>query len=374
MICLTMIVKNEAHVIERCLTSALPIIGTWSIVDTGSTDGTQDKIRAFFDTHHMAGTLHERPWRDFASNRNESISLAKESGAEYALILDADDAVESQDWTASPIFGGLTADSYRLLVRFAELTYYRPHIFRLSKPFRYVGVLHEYLTCDEPFTEETLEGATYRVFPEGARGKAGALQKFMRDAEVLRAALANNAEREQHPRYMFYLAQSLKDAGRYAPKPETFYEKAIRAYEKRAAMGGWVEEIFLSLHEIGRISVWLGKPEMTILSAFLRAHEYRPQRIEPLYELSLWYRTRRDRPKIAGIYARAAYPCVRPNDRLMLDDTIYDWRLAFEFAVTSYYLERKEESRAAHELLLANPNVPDAERDLLKANMRFFDT
>lgn len=35
---LTMIVKDEAPVIERCLTAILPLIDVWCIVDTGSTD------------------------------------------------------------------------------------------------------------------------------------------------------------------------------------------------------------------------------------------------------------------------------------------------------------------------------------------------
>ena len=39
-VALSMIVKNERNVIERCLESVLPIIDTWQIVDTGSTDGT----------------------------------------------------------------------------------------------------------------------------------------------------------------------------------------------------------------------------------------------------------------------------------------------------------------------------------------------
>ena len=43
-LCLNMIVKNEAHVIARCLASVRPIIDYWVIVDTGSTDGTQDAI------------------------------------------------------------------------------------------------------------------------------------------------------------------------------------------------------------------------------------------------------------------------------------------------------------------------------------------
>jgi glycosyltransferase involved in cell wall biosynthesis len=69
-ICLNMIVKNEAPVIGRCLASVRPLIDQWVIVDTGSTDGTQALIReALAD---LPGVLIERPWVDFAHNRNEA--------------------------------------------------------------------------------------------------------------------------------------------------------------------------------------------------------------------------------------------------------------------------------------------------------------
>jgi len=43
--CLAMIVKDEEQDIQRCLDSVAPYINYWVISDTGSSDGTMDKIK-----------------------------------------------------------------------------------------------------------------------------------------------------------------------------------------------------------------------------------------------------------------------------------------------------------------------------------------
>src|SRR5215467_7415772 len=109
-LCLNMIVRNEAPVIARCLASVRPIIDYWVIVDTGSTDGTQEAIRTLMAD--LPGELHERPWRNFAHNRNEALNLAQSHG-EYVLWIDADDMLELEPQFKMP---ALQADSYMLRV------------------------------------------------------------------------------------------------------------------------------------------------------------------------------------------------------------------------------------------------------------------
>ena len=75
-------------VIRRCLASVRPWIDAWAIVDTGSTDGTQDLVREALAG--IPGELFERPWVDFGHNRSEAIALA-ERRSDYLLFLDADE-------------------------------------------------------------------------------------------------------------------------------------------------------------------------------------------------------------------------------------------------------------------------------------------
>ena len=105
-ICLSMIVKNEAHVIERCLRSVYPFIDAWVICDTGSTDGTQDIIRRVMAG--KPGLVVEQPWQNFAHNRNASLKLAQERG-EYVFFIDADETLMLE----GPIdTRGLDGDAY----------------------------------------------------------------------------------------------------------------------------------------------------------------------------------------------------------------------------------------------------------------------
>ena len=74
-VCLSMIVKNETKILHECLDSIHAHIDYWVIVDTGSTDGTQEYIKKYFEEKGIPGELHERPWVGFGHNRSEALDL-----------------------------------------------------------------------------------------------------------------------------------------------------------------------------------------------------------------------------------------------------------------------------------------------------------
>jgi glycosyltransferase involved in cell wall biosynthesis len=150
-----MIVRDESHILREALDSAARYIDYWVIVDTGSTDDTRDVVRTWMAARGVPGDLHERPWRDFGSNRTEALELCAGRG-DYAFVLDADDLV-----VGDLNLTRLVADSY--LLRYGpDVCYWRKQLFRIGLRWRYVGAVHEYPACDDPYTEARLDGGGRR--------------------------------------------------------------------------------------------------------------------------------------------------------------------------------------------------------------------
>ena len=239
---LCMIVKNEAHVIERCLMSVRSAISHWTIVDTGSTDGTQDIIRNSRILKGVPGELHERPWKDFASNRNESIELAI-GKTSRVLVIDADDVLEL---AANFRLPQLTDDAYMLTVLHGENEHDRVHVFR-PELYKYVGVLHEYLApvmVAPPAPTRIIPTMRIRVIGGGGRSRDP--QKFVRDAEILTRELEKDPENSRH---IFFLAQSWWYAYEASGDKKQLVS-ALEAYKIRTIMGGDPEEVKISVSRL----------------------------------------------------------------------------------------------------------------------------
>ena len=352
-ICLSMIVKNEAHVIERCLASVKPYVHAWAISDTGSSDGTQDIVRRAMAG--VPGELIERPWRDFASNRNEALELARRHG-DYALIIDADEVLEAESGFA---WGALDAPAYLLELVYGDMRYRRVAMPRLDLDWRWQGVLHEALVSAHAGDAQLLRGLRIRVFSDGARSRQAQADKFLHDADVLRRAL--DAEPD-NARYAFYLAQSLRDAGELAG--------ALAAYAARVAMGGWAEEVYIAKMQIAALMERTQADYAATLAAYLDAYDFRPSRAEAPCELARYLRVNR-RYAAAREFARIAAALAPSNDVLFIDQTVLDWRARDEWAVSAYWCGAREESARLCRELLADARLPAQERARVQRNLDF---
>lgn len=350
-VCLNMIVKNEAKVIARSLASTRPFIDSWVIVDTGSSDGTQELVRQALKG--VPGELFERPWRDFGTNRTEAFELAK-GRADYTLIIDADEVLEASAGFRMP---ELTLDAYQLRTELGGVRYYRTQLVRSSLAWRYEGVLHEVLACDGPFTQGKLEGLVNRPESDGARSADP--QKYVKDAAVFEQALKSEPG---NTRYVFYLAQSYRDAG--------LAEAALVNYARRAKLGGWPEEVWYSMFQVAALLERLGRPEHEVVMAYLDAHQARPERAESLCELARYLRLRK-KFALAYVFARQAAETPMPSDILFVHEATYSWRARDEWSIAAYYMGKHEEAISLTEALLSGRALPESERARVKKNREF---
>ena len=128
-------VKNEAPVIERMLESVYKYIDYWVIQDNGSTDGTQDIIKNFFERKGIPGFLYHEPWKYFGYNRNHALQtcLSSNHGCEYIFRVDADEIFEvdeSFDWNMIR-----AKDAWNIIARSGNIDYYRMWLWKATLPW-----------------------------------------------------------------------------------------------------------------------------------------------------------------------------------------------------------------------------------------------
>ncbi len=354
-LCLNMIVRNEARIIERCLRAVAPYIDAWVICDTGSTDGTQDIVRAFFAAAGIPGELHAFPFVNFEQARNAALSRARAStlAFDYLLLTDADMELKVED----PAFRDhLTASSYRVLQR-SGMSYWNTRLLRRDHRADYVGVTHEYIRMHDEMA--SLDTIWFRDHAEGSSRP----EKFRRDVRLLCDDLVREPD---NPRTHFYLAQTYKG--------ERMWDEAIHHYRRRIELGGWREEMWYAQWQMAQCLRERGDVDGFVREALV-AYQARPHRAEPLYDLAKHYRNA-GMNELAALYAEEGLALPWPKqDALFIDDWVYAHGLAEEMSISGFYARRaarRARGAACAEALALGRDVPRATRDLARRNLCFY--
>jgi glycosyltransferase involved in cell wall biosynthesis len=351
---LCMIVKNEEHIIKESLTATLPLIDTYCIVDTGSTDNTIQTIKTFYEEKGITGEVHERPWKNFGHNRSEALALC-DGKMDYILVIDADDLILWEGDGKQQLVSVLkhTPNVVNFTIRQGDLSYSRMQMFKASDGWKYAGVLHEYPTNHKPNNKLMICPPGMYMISRRLGDRSKVNDKMKRDIAVLLKGLEEEPDNE---RYMFYLAQSYRDDGQV--------EEAIKWYTKRYEIGRWYEEKYISAYNIAKLThskEWAWK-----------AHECNPKRIECLVSyLSYCRATNRFSRELLAM-AMYASTIPKPTDQhLFLENDVYDWKVWDELSIIAFYCGVKHIARKASEKLIADNKAPPAQMERIKNNHKF---
>jgi tetratricopeptide (TPR) repeat protein len=358
-----MIVKNESAILRRLLQSVLPLVDSYCICDTGSTDDTIEIIETFFKDNNIPGLVVEEPFQDFGYNRTFALQQCVNlENADYLLLLDADMVLKfGPDFSIPEFKASLTKDAYHIFQGSEVFFYKNVRLLKNSPEFSYWGVTHEYVKTLPTSVYEDIDKSMLFIDDIGDGGSK--TNKFLRDIELLKRGLE---ELPNNDRYTFYLANSYKDSHQY--------ENAIDTYKKRVEIGGWIEETWFSYYCIGKCYRELGQMESAIYY-WLEGYQHFPQRVENLYEIVHYYRNIGKNELAYTFYeladfAKQKYPS---TDHLFLQKDIYDYKLDYEFSILGYYCNRhNKDITKSCMTVLANPNADESTMKNVLSNYKFY--
>jgi len=326
---LNLMIKNESTIIERCISNALEHVDAVSILDTGSTDNTVEICQNFLKNCGKPFKISVEPFKNFGYNRTISFQKTQElckelrwnSDITYALTVDADMVIKP-----SAEFKNYKLDltGYHLIQKNGHLTYFNTRLMKCGFDWKCVGVTHEYWSGDPNgkigqeifYIEDVNDG--------GCKS-----DKYERDIRLLTEDLKTDPN---NGRTYFYLAQSLKDVGRF--------QEAIDNYKRRIEIGGWEEEVWYSFYQIGKCYQLLNFIE-DMEAWMIKAYKRRPWRCEPLYYLCNYFRIHSEHHKAYHYYLKGKDIPFPKDDLLFVEHDMYNGLFEYENTILACYIHGK---------------------------------
>lgn len=371
---LSIIVKNEEHVIERMLNSIYPILDYYTIVDTGSTDKTKEVIKKFFDEKGIDGQILDRPFDNFENSRNYAMESAK-GKTDYAMWIDADEELIIKDTFDK---NKMDKDLYMITTHIGSMEYTRNEVWNTKKDFKWYGPVHEYITpISKNITSGLLDGLSVNVKMDGASWKEGPVsQKYKRHADIFEEYLM----KDRNPRWVFYTAQSWHDSASTKSKTDNDerLRRSLNYYRERVSTNdGYPEERYYSQLRIGMIRSMLEDSWSEVQSELLKAYSIDPTRgesikiiIEHYQQMGEW--------NLSNLFSEMAYNNFHnkspyPKRVLFIDSDFHKWR-ALELHMNSLlYIknipEAKKLAKELTEILNKNPqSFKDVDKNRIRNN------
>jgi len=331
-VCLCTLVWNDGELIDRLASSVEGLVDSWVICDTGSTDGTPERVAKAFVG--IPGRLYEDTWQDDATNRSLLLERAR-GAADYLLVVDASHSISLQAQ-----LDRLDADAYKPLGDESR-SGWAPVLVRGDLPWRAVGSINAEIVCDRPYRTDHLRQMLIRRDESDAHRRADLARKLELAEDLF-------ADRPADRSLSFSVAELARELGDN--------KRATELYLRRLELGGDSAELWEAMY---RHAVLVSQRDWDRgVNLLLEAWEYLPSRPEPLWSLAHGYRLREEFA-LAGVFASKGLQVPTPDMPPSRFRTIYDWGLAWEWSLAAYQTGNPNGAVRMCGSLLNDPTVPD---------------
>jgi glycosyltransferase involved in cell wall biosynthesis len=352
---LSMIVRDEAAVIERCLKAILPWITHWAVVDTGSKDDTVSKVKQTLAG--LPGEVTSFSWiNDFSAARNVALALAKkvvgqeQIDSTLVLFIDADETVVLDNGLSRILGSRATRAVWHWYVDANGFRSRKLAVAPLAAALGWIGARHEYLNVSPDIESATFRDVLVRYGDDGFR---------RRNSATLNEDLVFFSAENVDFRSLFFRARTFEQQERFS-EAATVFESA----KKLSPSSDW---FFACIWGQARCA---HKDSMLCAHLYHAALEHSPHRAEPMAGLA---RIALDANRLPHAIALCtlALGTNMPVDSVMYDHAAYSW-LPHDLLSLSYARQHKSASleRALHhcDRALDHYWIPANERRRIQVN------
>jgi len=347
---LCIMVKNGGEQFASMLNDNLPIIDRWTILDTGSTDGTIDTIHKIL-VGKKKGNLYQEPFINFRDSRNRCLDLSGTS-CKFCIMLDDTYVIKGDLRTSlSYIRGDQRSDSLSLMIKSYDSSYTSNRIIKSETKLRYIYTIHEIISDKNNinFVLSDKEASIYDRNYDYMEQRTIERQKM--DLKLLYDEVAENKD---DPRSYYYLAQTYRGLHDY--------EKAFYYYMKRTEYtnSGFIQERVDAAFEAARLAQYqLNKTWEECLQLYEKCFKIDETRPETQYFIGIYYYMQNNY-KIAYKYFKKAFEIGFPlNCQFSLKPTLSFHFLPKLLSKICYEIGDFELGEQASQLFLQNNKPTD---------------
>ena len=293
---LCIMVKNGGEQFEQMLNKNLHLVDRWTILDTGSTDGTLDIIKKVL-VGKKKGNLYREPFINFRDSRNRLLELAGQD-CKFTLMLD-DTYTIAGDLRGflDEVRGDQFADSFSLYIKSDDVEYASNRVLKTHRQLKYMYKIHEVIQEKDnmnviiPIERTRIEDGRFEYMEERTMGRKEL------DLKLLYEELEDDPT---NSRTHYYLGQTYNLLQQH--------EKAFQYFMERAdhPTPGFLQEKIDAIFEGARLANFqLKKPWPLCEALYNRAYELDKSRPDSLYFLGIHYFLEDDKVKAFDYFKRA---------------------------------------------------------------------